>query len=86
MIVYTKLEDILNKRKITKRKLHADTGITTNAIAKFAKNESISMETLDKLCKYLHVQPGDIIEYVDDEIMKQKEIEKLEMKLAELKK
>lgn len=85
MIIYAKLEKILDERKISKRKLHEDTGITTNAIAKFAKNESVSTDTIDKICTYLHVQPGDIMEYIDDEIMKQMEIQKLEKKLKELK-
>jgi DNA-binding Xre family transcriptional regulator len=41
-------------------------GVATNTLAKFAKNEHVSGETLEKLCAYFDCQPGDIMEYVKD--------------------
>lgn len=65
-IKYYKLLLILNKRDIQKTQLKTDLGFGTNTIAKFANHEPVSFEVLDKLCKYLNVQPGELIEYVED--------------------
>ena len=65
-IKYYKLLILLNKRDIQKTQLKNDLGLGTNTIAKFANHEPVSFEVLDKLCAYLDVQPGDIIEYVDE--------------------
>lgn len=36
------------------------------AVQKFRTNESVTWETLEKLCSVLKCQPGDIIEYTDE--------------------
>jgi len=64
-IKYYKLIILLNKRDISKNKLKEDLGLGSNTIAKFANHGPVSFEVLDKLCKYLNVQPGDLIEYED---------------------
>lgn len=33
----------------------------------FRKGEAITWVTLDSLCKILHCQPGDLLEYVENE-------------------
>ena len=64
-IKYYKLLTLLNKRGIAKTQLREDLGLGSNTIAKFSNHEPVSFEVLDKLCEYLDVQPGDIIEYVE---------------------
>jgi len=41
-------------------------GISPTTIAKFAKNEHVSRETIEKLCLYFKCQPGDIYEAVEE--------------------
>lgn len=65
-IKYYKLFDILNRRNITKTKMRIDLRISTKTLAKISAHEHISMEVLEKICKYLSVQPGDIVEYLPD--------------------
>ena len=65
-IKYYKLFDILNRRNITKTKMRIDIGISTKTLAKISAHEHISMEVLEKLCSYLDVQPGDIVEFFDE--------------------
>ena len=67
-IKYYKLFDILNRRNITKTKMRVDIGISTKTLAKISAHEHISMEVLEKLCQYLEVQPGDLIEFEDNHI------------------
>ena len=66
-IKYYKLLILLNKRDISKNKLKEDLGLGSNTIAKFANHDPVSFEVLDKLCKYLNVQPGDLLEYDDSD-------------------
>lgn len=60
-------------------------------MANFAKNKYVAMSIIDKICGELKCQPGDIMEWVEDENeFKEKEItaqiEALQKQLAELKK
>lgn len=65
-IKYYKLFDILNRRNITKTKMRIDIGLSTKTLAKISNHEHISMDVLEKLCIYLGVQPGDLIEFEND--------------------
>ncbi|MDR0473626.1 MAG: helix-turn-helix transcriptional regulator [Treponema sp.] len=40
--------------------------LTSTIIAKFAKNEHVSGDTIEKLCLYFHCQPGDIYEVIPE--------------------
>ena len=46
MIVYYKLDTLLDERKITKTQLCKDTGISTNVVSKISKNEVFKTDTL----------------------------------------
>ena len=65
-------------------------GISVNMPTKFSLNRVVKTDVIDKICAYLHVQPGDIMEWVEDEDeLKQLEIKSqiaaLEKQLADLK-
>lgn len=66
-IKYYKLLLMLNKQGISKGELQAMIGASSTTIAKIAKHEPISVSTIDSICRALHCQPGDIMEYVDDD-------------------
>lgn len=87
MIVYYKLDKILNERKITKTQLYKDTGISTNVISKISKNEIFKTDTINRICEYLEVQPSEIMEWIPDEEYKNQIAEKqaIEAQIAELK-
>ena len=89
MIVYNKLGDYLKKNNMKWIDLQNAIGISPSVMAKFQKNRSVTTETIDKVCKYLKIQPGDIMEWVEDEnSLKKKElqsqIEALQKQLNEL--
>lgn len=87
MIVYYKLDKILNERKITKTQLYKDTGISTNVISKISKNEIFKTDTINRICEYLEVQPSEIMEWIPDEEYENQIAEKqaIEAQIAELK-
>lgn len=86
MIVYYKLDMLLDERKITKTQLYKDTGISTNVISKISKNEVLKTDTLNRICEYLKVQPNEIMEWIPDEEYEKANAEKLaiEAQIAEL--
>ena len=88
MIVYYKLDTLLDERKITKTQLCKDTGISTNVVSKISKNEVFKTDTLNRICEYLHVQPSEIMEWIPDSEYEKANAEKqaIEQQIAELQK
>lgn len=88
MIVYYKLANILKERNIQWKDL-CDSGISVNMPTRFSQNKNINSDTIDKVCRFLNVQPGDIMEYVDEDSQKEREIQAqidaLQKQLAEVK-
>lgn len=88
MITYKKLEKLLQERDMTWKDL-TQGDISVNMPAKFQKNKIVNTDTIDKVCKFLHVQPGDIMEWVENEddlkkIELRRQIEAMQKELAEL--
>lgn len=88
MIVYRKLDELLKAREISKNRLGKETGISTNIISKISKNEGFKTETINRICEYLKVQPGDIMEWIPDSDYEDKKKAKAEVQaqIAELQK
>lgn len=63
MIRYYKLFDLLARRNMKKSDLRKI--LSSKTIAKLSKGEYISGEVTEKICKFLHCQPGDIMEYIE---------------------
>jgi DNA-binding Xre family transcriptional regulator len=63
---YKPLFKLLIDKGLKKTDLITIVGLSSPIVAKFAKNEYVSGETLEKLCAYFDCQPGDIMEYVRD--------------------
>lgn len=81
MIVYYKLDSLLESKGIKKIDLQHSIGASPSTMANFSKNKYVAMSIIDKICKELNCQPGDIMSYIDDE---QAEKAKLEAQIAEL--
>jgi len=63
--------------KLNKTQLRDKVGISNGSLAKLSKNEPVSMEVLGKICKKLHCNIYDVVEYIDnDEREKEKSGEK----------
>lgn len=67
MFNYNNLWKLLIDRGINKTKLRELTGIGTSTLAKLSANEKVSLDVIEKVCKVLNCQPGDIMEYVPDQ-------------------
>lgn len=65
MISYNKLWKRLIDCGLKKTDLTVLAGISTNVMAKLGKNETVSMESLLKICKVLSCDIGDVMEIKD---------------------
>ena len=65
---YNKLWHILIDRNMTKTQLREATNITTNAMANLGKNESVPVETLEKICVVLGCTIDDIMDFELDPV------------------
>lgn len=59
---YNKLWKRLIDAKMNRTQLRVAAQISTNAVAKLGKNEPVSFETLEKICRTLNCDVGDIME------------------------
>lgn len=66
-ISYNKLWKLLIDKKMKKIELQRGSGISGNVLSRLSKDESISMESLEKICIFLDCDLGDIVEIVKTE-------------------
>lgn len=68
-MIVINIDVMLAKRKMKVSDLANQVGITlaNMSVLKNGKAKAIRVETLDKICKALNCQPGDILEWQDDE-------------------
>lgn len=66
-VCYDKLWKILIDRRMNRTDLKDMAGISFNVLAKMGKGETVSLESLHKICRTLDCNIGDIMEFADDE-------------------
>ena len=69
MAIIVNLDVMLAKRKLTSLELSQRVGITPAnlSILKTGKAKAIRMSTLEAICRELKCQPGDLLEYTEDD-------------------
>ena len=69
MALIVNLDVMLAKRKMTSLELAQRIDLTPAnlSILKTGKAKAIRMSTLDAICRELQCQPGDLLEYVEDD-------------------
>lgn len=96
MITYDKLRTLLKERDIKQKEMIQSCSIASRTMNSIVHNRALSTETIDKICDWLDVQPGDIMEFVREEnyatsqakyeeAKRNAEIRELEAKLKKLK-
>ncbi|HLS94299.1 putative transcriptional regulator [Sphingobacterium allocomposti] len=63
------LDNIMSKKKVSLNELSQKVGITLSnlSIIKNEKSKAIRLSTLEALCRALNCQPGDIMEFVEED-------------------
>lgn len=70
-VTYVKLWKLLLDVNMKKTDLIDKAGISSNILAKLGKNEYVSMESLEKICKTLNCNIGDIVDFKFEEESRQ---------------
>ena len=64
-VCYNKLWKLLIDKDMNKTELKEASGVSFNVLARMGKNETISFESLEKICDALNCDIGDIISFVN---------------------
>ncbi len=72
MPIVVNLDIMLARRKMSLTELSERVGITiaNMSILKSGRAKAIRFSTLEEICRILDCQPGDILEYMDEESYK----------------
>lgn len=62
-ICYNRLFHVMIDKKITNAQLKEMTGVSGNIITRLKRNEYISLESIEKICKTLNCSVDDILEF-----------------------
>ena len=68
MTMRNKIKELVDKRGLTVYQFWQDTGVSrTTAYALYNKPEQYpGRDVMDAICRVYSVQPGDVLEYVDE--------------------
>ncbi|MGI6745750.1 MAG: hypothetical protein BWY46_01256 [Firmicutes bacterium ADurb.Bin300] len=64
---YNRLWKLLIDKKMSKADLRKASGVSPNTMTKLRRDEPVMLSVLDKICKVLDVNYGDIVDYIADE-------------------
>ena len=62
MIIYEKLWEKMKEEKVSQYRLHKE-GLSNSTLTRLKRNEVVSTETIDRLCRILKCNVGEIMEY-----------------------
>lgn len=60
---YNRLWKLLIDKNLNKTDLHNITGLSQSTIAKLTKGENVNTDVLERICKVLHCNIEDIVEF-----------------------
>lgn len=71
MSIIVNVDVMMARRKISSQELAEKIGITQAnlSILKTGKAKAVRFSTLEAICKALDCQPGDILEYREDDVL-----------------
>ena len=65
-VSYNKLWKLLIDKEMNKVALRDAIGIAPTTLSRLSKNQNVSMDVLEKICKELDCNIGDIVDYIPD--------------------
>jgi putative transcriptional regulator len=72
MAIVIKLDVILADRKVKSKDLAAHVGITEAnlSLLKQGRVKGVRFDTLERICEYLQCQPGDLLRYESEAVLR----------------
>lgn len=66
-VSYKKLFHLMIEKGITNAQLQKQAGFSANIITRLKRNEYISLESIESICKVMNCMVDDILEFVPDQ-------------------
>lgn len=66
-IKYDKLFAMMKEKGLTTYRIRMENIISQSALTALKNGKSVTTDTIAKLCKVLNCQPGDILEYEEEQ-------------------
>ena len=66
-VCYDRLFHLLIDKKMTNAQLKEEAGFSANIITRLKRDEYISVESIERICRALNCGVDDILEFVHDE-------------------
>lgn len=66
-ICYDRLFHLMIDKKISNAQLKEKAGFRANIISRLKRNENISVESIDRICRVMECGVDDILEFVSEE-------------------
>lgn len=66
-IKYDKLFAMMKEKGLTTYRIRIENIISQSALTALKNGKSVTTDTIAKLCKVLNCQPGDILEYEEEQ-------------------
>lgn len=66
MLSYKPLFRLLLERDMSKTQLKNGVSLSPNVMSKLSKGEYVSMEVIERICKYLNCRIEDVVEVLPD--------------------
>jgi DNA-binding Xre family transcriptional regulator len=67
-LTYNKLWKLLIDKGMNKTDLRVKTGMSQATLAKLSKGENVTTEVLERICKTLNCEIGDIVELKNEDL------------------
>ena len=67
MIIFDPLWDTMKRKKISQYALIRDYGVSTGTLDALRKNRSVTLHTVNELCRILQCDVSDVIRYVPED-------------------
>ena len=64
-VCYNKLFKMLIDEGLKKGEFRKKVGISEGTLSKLSRNENVSMDVLDKICKELHCKIEDVVTHIE---------------------
>ncbi len=66
-VTYNKLWKLLIDKNMNKKDLHIISGLSLSTITKLKKNENVNVNVLEKICRSLNCNIGDIVDLLEEQ-------------------
>lgn len=64
---YDKLFALMKEKRLTTYRIRRDRIITETTLQKLREGQNVTTDSIARLCRALSCQPGDIMEYTEEE-------------------